>query len=58
MHFDAESDGADFINISGGIFDIIGGDMSSLCLQTTLLMRANYADDGMGMGAFCIKEVA
>ena len=58
MHFDAESDGADFINTSGGVFDIMCGNMSSLCLQTTLLERRNYAVNGMGVDAFCIKEVA
>ena len=41
-----------------GIFDIIYGDMGSLSLQTTLLKRGNYAGDGMGVDAFCIKEVA
>ena len=41
-----------------GVFDIIRGDMGSLCLQTTLLRRANYADDGMEMGSFYLKEVA
>ena len=42
---------------SDGIFDIISGDMGSLCLQTTLLERGNYASDGMGEGSFCFKEV-
>ena len=32
--------------------------MSSLCLQTTLLERVNYAGDGMEMDAFYLKEVA
>ena len=41
-----------------GVFDIIRGDMGSLCLQTTLLERRNYAGDGMGVGSFCLKEVA
>ena len=45
--------GSDFINIGGEIFDIIGGDMDSLCLQTTLLERVNYAGNGMGVGSFC-----
>ena len=45
------------INTSGRIFDIIRGDMSSLCLQATLLRRRNYADDGMGVGSFCAKEM-
>ena len=50
--------GSDFINTSDGIFDIIGGDTGSLCLQKTLLERMTYAGDGMGVGAFCVKEVA
>ena len=41
-----------------GIFDIIYGDMGSLCLQMTLLKRLTYAGNGMGVGAFCVKEVA
>ena len=41
-----------------GVFDIIRGDMDSLSLQKTLLERRNYAGDGMGVGAFCVKEVA
>ena len=47
-----------FINTGDGIFDIIRGDMGSLYLQTTLLEREAYAGDGMGVGAFCVKEVA
>ena len=39
-------------------FDIIRSDMGSLCLQTTLLRRKNYAGVGMGTGAFYVKEVA
>ena len=58
MHFDAESDGADFINTSGGIFDIKRCDMGSLSLRTTLLERRYYAVNGMGVGAFCVEEVA
>ena len=41
-----------------GIFDIIRGDMGSLCLQTTLLEWLNYAGDGMGASSFYFKEVA
>ena len=50
--------GSDFINTSGRIFDIICNDMGSLCLQKTLLEWRNYAVNGMGVGAFCLKEVA
>ena len=50
--------GSDFISTAGGVFDIIHGDMGSLCLQTTLLERINYAGDGMGVGSYCAKEVA
>ena len=41
-----------------GVFDIIRGDMCSLCLRTTLLRRRIYAGDGMGVEAFYFKEVA
>ena len=47
-----------FINTSDGFFDILFGQMNSLSLQTTLLRRVNYAGDGMGVGSFCVKEVA
>ena len=50
--------GSDFNNTSGGIFDIIRGDVDSLSLQMTLLERVTYAGGGMGVGAFCVKEVA
>ena len=49
--------GSAFINTGGGIFDTIGGDMGSLCLQTTLLERVTYAGDGMGVSSFYFKEV-
>ena len=39
-------------------YDIIHGGMDSLSLQKTLLERRNYAGDGMGVDAFCDKEVA
>ena len=32
--------------------------MNSLCLHKTLLERMTYAESGMGVDAFCIKEVA
>ena len=44
--------------IGNGIFDIMLTDMDSLCLQMTLLERVTCAGDGMGVGAFCLKEVA
>ena len=47
-----------FINTSDGVFDILLGQMNSLCLQKTLLERMTYAGDGMGVSAFCLKEVA
>ena len=40
------------------IFGTIYIDMCSLSLKTTLLKRLTYAGDGMGVDAFCIKEVA
>ena len=45
-------------NTGGGNFGIIHGDMDLLSLQKTLLERRNYAGDGMGVDAFCDKEVA
>ena len=50
--------GSDFINTGGRIFDIMSGYMNSLSLQITLLRRLTCADDGMGAGSFCVKEVA
>ena len=47
-----------FINTSGGFFDILMEEMDSLSLQKTLLERRNYAGGGMGVSAFCLKEVA
>ena len=32
--------------------------MNSLSLQMTLLRRLTYVGDGMGVGLYCIKEVA
>ena len=46
------------INTGDAIFDIILGQMGSLCLRTTLLERMAYDGDGMGVGLFYLKEVA
>ena len=40
------------------IFDIIRGQMNSLSLQIALLEQVVYAGVGMGIGSFCVKEIA
>ena len=40
------------------IYDIIYALMDTLSQLTTLFERRTYAGDGMGVSAFCLKEVA
>ena len=42
----------------GGNFGIRYPNMSLLSLQMPLLERVTGAENGMGVGAFCLKEVA